>query len=225
MKRWSLNKVLDSPSTKGAGPWSPALLARLDRRAARISAPDGACIFSPGMGAENFLIVVSGAVRLEQTAPSGRSIVLYRVRPVGSCVMTTTCLLSDAPYSAYGYAEGPVEALSLGQNAFRSLLAEDPEFMNAVFATFSERLIELTQVIDELLLHRVDQKLAQWLCKNADDTRISATHQSIAQELGTAREVVSRTLKDFERRGWVTLARGTVQIADQAALDRHGRSP
>jgi len=186
MKRWSLNKVLDSPSTKGAGPWSPALLARLDRRAARISAPDGACIFSPGMGAENFLIVVSGAVRLEQTAPSGRSIVLYRVRPVGSCVMTTT---------------------------------------NAVFATFSERLIELTQVIDELLLHRVDQKLAQWLCKNADDTRISATHQSIAQELGTAREVVSRTLKDFERRGWVTLARGTVQIADQAALDRHGRSP
>jgi len=204
MKRWSLNKVLDSPSTKGAGPWSPALLARLDRRAARISAPDGACIFSPG---------------------TGRSIVLYRVRPVGSCVMTTTCLLSDAPYSAYGYAEGPVEALSLGQNAFRSLLAEDPEFMNAVFATFSERLIELTQVIDELLLHRVDQKLAQWLCKNADDTRISATHQSIAQELGTAREVVSRTLKDFERRGWVTLARGTVQIADQAALDRHGRSP
>jgi len=201
------------------GPWTPALLARVRARASLVSVPDTTCVFSPGAAAENFLIVISGTVRLEQTSSAGRSIVLYRVRKGASCVMTTTCLLSGTPYSAFGYAEGPTKALSIGQNAFRSLLAEDAEFMAAVFATFSERLIELTQVIDELLLHRVDQKLAAWLSRSSPE--IKTTHQAVAQELGTVREVISRTLKDFERRGWVTLSRGMIVVRDRGALEYH----
>ena len=168
--------------------------------------------------------MLSGAVRLEQTSTTGRSLVLYRVMPGESCVMTTSCLLSGQPYGSFGYAEGPVDALSLGQNAFRALLAEDPEFMAAVFSVFAERLVELTEVIDELLLYRVDQKLAAWLADHSKTSmHIVITHQVLAQELGTAREVVSRTLKDFERRGWLQLARGSITVQRPADLAHFGK--
>lgn len=97
--------------------------------------------------------------------------------------------------------------------------------MSAVFSVFSERLIELTHVIDELLLHRVDQKLASWLADRGDNgTAIDVTHQALALELGTAREVVSRTLKEFERRGWVALSRGSITVIAIANLARFGKS-
>lgn len=186
---------------------------------------DAECLFSPGSNAENFLIVLKGAVRLEQTSKTGRTIVLYRVLPGESCIMTTTCIMSQTPYTSFGYAEGQVEALMLGQNAFRALMTEDPSFMAAVFSTFSERLVELTRVIDELLWFRVDQKLAHWLVAGCTRSNtIRTTHQSVAQELGTAREVVSRTLKDFERRGWITLSRGVITVQNLTDLKHYANS-
>ncbi|WP_187431905.1 CRP-like cAMP-activated global transcriptional regulator [Roseobacter fucihabitans] len=206
-------------------PWKPATLATIEARAARINVPDATCLFSPGSRAENFFVVLSGTLRVEQTSSGGRSIVLYRVTAGQSCVMTTSGLLCETPYTSYGYAEGPVEALSLGQNAFRSLLATDPDFRAATFAIFSERLIELTHVIDELLLHRLDQKLAQMLLDRCrDKATLRTTHQAVAAELGTAREVISRTLKDFERRGWVALARAEIKVLAPADLERFAQS-
>lgn len=225
LSRWNSNSLVAEISEERSGSWRGPLLDRVRLRAAKVSAPDGTCLFSPGSSAESFLIVLSGAVRLEQTAISGRSIVLYRVMPGESCVMTTSCLLSGAPYGSFGYAEGQLDALALGQNAFRALLSEDAAFMAAVFSVFSERLVELTHVIDELLLHRVDQKLATWLANQWQHGKaIAVTHQALAQELGTAREVVSRTLKDFERRNWVSLARGAITVLSVVDLARFGKS-
>lgn len=205
--------------------WSESLRADFGNRAAKISAMDGDCLFSPGSAAESFLVVLNGTVRLEQTSSSGRSIVIYRVEAGQSCVMTTSCLLSGTPYSSFGYAEGNVEAYALGQNSFKSLLQDSPEFMASVFGVFSGRLVELTNVIDELLLHRVDQKLGHWLARQGSHgTIISTTHQLIAHELGTVREVVSRTLKDFERKGWISLSRGSTTLLDTHALEKLGKS-
>lgn len=204
--------------------WQGDLLAKVSDRATKISAPDGTCLFSPGSNAQSFLVVLSGTVRVEQTSAAGRSVVLYRVLPDESCVMTTSCLLSGQPYGSFGYAEGDLDALSLSQNAFRALLSDDPDFTAAVFAVFSERLVELTEVIDELLLHRADQKLAVWLSeRGARDAPIAITHQRLAQELGTVREVVSRILKDFERRQWVALARGSITVQSASELARFGK--
>ncbi len=205
--------------------WDAELREQIESRASLVQAPDGACLFSPGDNSEHFLIALSGSVRVEQTSATGRTIVLYRVEPGDTCVMTTSCLFSGAPYSAYGYAEGAVTALSLGANAFHSLLAQSAEFRTVVFEVFSQRVAELSEVIDELLLHRVDQKLALWLANRGKrDPQIRATHQAIAAELGTAREVVSRILKDFDRRGWVDLHRGLVDIRDIAALTVYSNS-
>ena len=204
--------------------WVEGLLQRLSQTAPTIIVPDGSTLFEPGAEGNTFLVALSGRIRVEQTSPSGRSVVLYRVEAGDSCVMTTSCMLSNMPYSAYGYAEGEVSALAFDRGLFNQFLTEDAAFRGAVFAAFSQRIVELTSVIDDLLLNRVDQKLANWLVtRAAGANRVSATHQSIANELGSAREVMSRILKDFERRGWISLERGAITLIAPSKLEKHAR--
>ena len=186
-----------------------------------VQAPDGACLFRPGDDRQAFLIVQSGAVRVEQTNSAGRTVVLYRVTAGDSCGLTTTCLLSGKPYAGYGYAEGDVTAVAIPPSRFRALLNSDPQFQELVFRGFAARVGELTEVIDDLLEHRTDRRLARWLAaRGAGEIRM--THEDVAQELGTAREVASRTLKAFETKGWITLGRGSVRVLQADALRRHG---
>ena len=187
-----------------------------------ISAPDGACLFQPGDESQAFLILRSGTVRVEQTNAEGRTVVLYRVEQGESCVLTTSCLRSNQPYSGYGYAEGDVTALAIGAEAFRRLLNSDPEFREMVFGSFVGRVSELIDVIDALLLHRIDTRLATWLARRGTGP-LEMTQQEIAQEIGTAREVVSRALKSFEREGWLTLGRGFVDLRDPDALQSYAK--
>lgn len=186
----------------------------------RIHVPDGTCLFRPGDESRAFLFVLSGSVRVEQTNAAGRTVVLYRVEAGDSCVLTTTGLLSGRPYSGYGYAEGNVTAVSIPAQRFRSLLSSEPKFQEIVFRNFAARVGELTDVIDDLLIHRTDQRIARWLANRAGPT-IHVTQQELAQELGTVREVVSRTLKSFERRGWINSGRGTITVLQVAALAEH----
>ena len=185
-----------------------------------VNVGDGTCLFQPGDEGRAFLIVKSGSVRVEQTNSAGRTVVLYRVEAGDSCVLTTTCLLSGKPYSGYGYAEGQVSAVAISADRFRRLIGSDPKFQELVFRGFAARVGELTDVIDDLLEHRTDRRLARWLAARGA-TEVKMTQQELAQELGTAREVVSRTLKSFETRGWITLGRGSVRVLDPAALQRH----
>jgi CRP/FNR family transcriptional regulator len=214
-----MNETVEHILERVAPEWSPNLRAAIAARSNRISCPDGYRLFGPGDHCENFLIPLSGVVRVEQMGATGRSVVLYRVGPGDSCVMTTSCLLSSEPYQAYGFAEGDVEAIDISAAGFRDLVNQQAEFRNIALSVFSQRIIELVEVIDQLLIHRVDRRLAAWLVKRAPtgDTVIS-THQAVAGELGTAREVVSRILKEFERRGWISLSRGQVDILDVTAL-------
>jgi CRP/FNR family transcriptional regulator len=199
----------------------PKALSEYAAEGDAVQAPDGTCLFRPGDDSQAFLIVQSGAVRVEQTNSAGRTVVLYRVEAGDSCVLTTTCLLSGKPYAGYGYAEGDVTAIAIPPARFRALLNSDPRFQELVFRGFAARVGELTEVIDDLLEHRTDLRLARWLAaRGAGEIRM--THEDMAQELGTAREVVSRTLKAFETKGWITLARGLVRIQNPDALRTHG---
>ncbi len=197
------------------------LAARIAARGRPVVLADGARVFAPGEKSESFFLLLRGTVRVEHTSSSGRSVVLYRVGPGEGCVMTTSCLLSGAAYEAFGYTEGEVEAIALPAAAFRRLIEEEPGFRDLALGTFSRRIIELVEVIDELLLHRVDLRLAGWLAERAGtDGSIAGTHQALAAELGTAREVVSRILKEFERRGWLAVGRGTITVHARDALRR-----
>ena len=189
----------------------------------QMTVPNGTCIFKPGDDTSAFLLVTSGTVRVEQTNSSGRTVVLYRVETGDSCVLTTACLLAGKPYSGYGYAEGEMTGVAIPAERFRTLLTTDARFQELVFRGFAARVGELTDVIDDLLEHRTDLRLARWLSVRGS-TEIHMTQQEVAQELGTAREVVSRTLKSFETRGWIKLGRRSLTVTDAQALAQHGQA-
>lgn len=194
-------------------------LETLRRSALAVDLPPGAVAFSSGQACENYLFVTEGSVRVQLTGESGREIQLYRVGPGETCVLTTTALLSDDNYMAEGIAETPVRGTALPASVFRRLMAESEPFRQFVFSTFGLRITALMQVIQGVAFGHVGPRLAAVLLSRAGGRPdVEATHQDLAVELGTAREVVSRQLKEFERQGWVRLGRGRVELADRAAL-------
>ncbi|MEE9428901.1 MAG: Crp/Fnr family transcriptional regulator [Paracoccaceae bacterium] len=185
----------------------------------------GARVFGQGTSPENLLMLLEGTVRVQQQSETGREIVLYRVQAGESCVLTTACLLAYDDHSAEGIAETEVKAAAIPRLVFEDLITDSTEFRQFVFQSYSRRITDLFFVIDELAFRRVDIRLAQkLLVLQDDDNRLSATHQQLAAELGTAREVISRQLQEFQRRGLVELSRGVVQITDLAALKKLSKS-
>ena len=197
----------------------PAIKAQLLARSAVVTAPAGTVIFGPGKSPENMLFLLAGTVRVQQVSDTGHEIVLYRIEAGESCVLTTACLLAYDDYAATGIAETDVRAAAVPRDVFDDLVAQSKSFRNFVFAAFSKRITDLFLMIDEVAFQRIDVLLADKLLKlSHGDDRIATTHQKLAVELGTAREVVSRQLQEFQRRGWIAQARGAVMIADHAGL-------
>lgn len=183
--------------------------------------PAGTVIFRPGDACENYMLVADGQVRVQMTSESGREIVLYRVGPGEACILTTACLLRADDYGAEGLAESEVTGVVLPAARFHELLARSETFRRSVFGAFGLRIADLFLLVEEVAFKRLDLRLARLLLERRDGTGVVAlTHQAAAAELGSAREVVSRQLKEFERRGWVRLERGRVRIVDGPALER-----
>lgn len=186
-------------------------------RTAQYSA--GKSVFGPNNIPDSLMFLVEGTIRVSQTSENGRDIVLYRVEAGESCVLTTACMLAEEAYNAEGTAETDVVAVILPRVAFDQLVAEEPAFRSFVFAAYSRRLIDLLRVVDDVAFGRIDVRLAERLLALARDHKeISATHQQMASELGTAREVVSRVLHDFAKRGLISQTRGRIALADRSGL-------
>lgn len=200
---------------------SPEERRILDNGARPVRLPPRTTVFADGDACSAFLLVLEGSVRVQKVAETGREIVLYRVEPGQTCVLTTTCLLSHGVYGAEGVTETEVLGLAVAPSAFQSLMACSAAFRAFVFAAYATRVSDLLLLIEEVAFGRIDQRLAALLRDKAGaDGSVLATHQDLAVELGTAREVISRQLKDFERRGLVALARGRVTVTDRPGVTK-----
>ena len=193
----------------------------LVERGSVVGIPAGTTVFAPGVAAENFLLVIEGTVRVQQVSAGGREIVLYRVSGGETCIMTTSCLMAEESYTAEGVTETDVRAVAIPKTVFEELLVLSPGFRRIVFSAYANRISDVMHVVEDVAFERLDKRLAQRLLDRADsEDTIRATQQELAAELGTAREVASRLLKEFERRGWVALTRGQVALKDHDALQR-----
>lgn len=191
-----------------------------------VQLPAGTRIFGPGQAPENYLLLLSGTVRVQQLSESGREIVLYRVSAGESCALTTACLMGYEEYQAEGIAETDVEAVAVPRATFDDLIARSAAFRKFVFTAFSVRITNLFRVIEEVAFARIDVRLAQRLLElAAGKGRIELTHQQLAAELGSAREVISRQLNEFQRRGWITTSRGVIEITNLDGLRQLAASP
>ena len=197
----------------------PGIKDILTTRTAIITAPEGTVIFGPGKSPENMLFLMEGTVRVQQVSEAGHEIVLYRIHAGQSCVLTTACLLAFEDYSAEGITETEIKAAAIPRQVFDDLVSQSPTFRNFVFAAFSKRITDLFLMIDEVAFQRIDVRLAQKLVElSGDGSDIHTTHQKMSAELGTAREVISRQLQEFQRRGWISQSRGTIKLTNKTSL-------
>ena len=204
---------------QGLAEMEPDMRRQLIDRSSVISLSPGATIFAPGETPNCHILVISGTVRVHRSTETGREIVLYRIQAGESCVLTTACLLAGETYGASAIAETNVKAVSIPNKTFDDMIARSAAFRHFICSAYSRRILDLMSIIEDVAFARVDVRLAQRLLDLAgNDATIRRTHNELATELGTAREVVSRQIQEFQRRGWVTASRGAVGLTDRAAL-------
>jgi CRP/FNR family transcriptional regulator len=185
-----------------------------------VTLPRGHVIFRPGDPAQGFALILSGRVDVFLTGPTGRDILLYAVEPGQSCIQTTLGLLGDEDYTGEAIAATEVDAVLVPRTLFLTLMDTAPPFRAFVFRAFATRMQSMMHVLEKVAFQKVESRLAQTLLDLATDNIVTATHADLATRIGSAREVVSRRLDSFARRGWVETDRGTVRLTVPAALAR-----
>lgn len=195
----------------------PATLTEpvLELEATHLRAAPGQVLFNSGMPCGGFPLVLAGAVRVARGSQGGRSLELYKVTPGEMCVISTTCLFGQAPLSAEGACAEPTELVLLSPAGFAKL-SGDEIFRRYAFGTLADRIAQLMALVEAVAFQRVDQRLAAALLGHG--AVVLTTHQALADELGTVREIVTRLLHRFEADGLVRLARGRIDLLAPASL-------
>ncbi len=182
------------------------------RTAQLVELSPGDRVFGIGERCQGLPLVLEGSVRVQMIGASGNQIVLYRIGADDICTLSIGCLMSRHPYRAEAIVEEPTRAVVLPAPLFDELMDASADFRRYVMASYGSRLDWLMLLVEEVAFQRMDRRLAQCLLARHRDGVIEATHQHLAVELGTAREVVSRLLKEFERAELVRLERGRIRI-------------
>lgn len=178
--------------------------------------PANTLMFDEDQPCMGFPLLLSGSARVIKAAPNGRELHLYYVQPGEACILTSSCLLGQSNYQARCLVQQDLELVVLPPATFRVLFSSLESFREHVFSRFSERLSDLLQLISAVTFQKLDQRLAATLA--ARSSPIQTTHQALADELGSLREIVSRLLKNFADQGWVRLGRERIEVVNAAAL-------
>jgi CRP/FNR family transcriptional regulator len=166
-------------------------------------------------------LVLSGTVRVFKTGESGREITLYRLEAGEGCILTAACILNRLHFPAHAVTESSVNAFAIPADTFRDWVHHFDIWRDYVFQLLGRRLDTIIAVVEEVAFRRLDVRLVEYLTQavaRSGDKCIRKTHEALAAELGSSREVISRLLKDFERAGLVVLARGSVTINEVDGL-------
>jgi len=177
--------------------------------------PAGTLLFHEGAPCTGFPLVLAGEVQVARGNSGGRQLELYRVTPGELCIVSTSCLFGSTAMTAHGLTTMPTELLLLSPAGFGRWCEHEP-FRRFVFGIFADRLADLMALAEAVAFQRLDQRLAATLLGRG--TLIRATHQQIADELGTVREIVTRLLRRFERDGMVRCGREQIELLDAPAL-------
>jgi CRP/FNR family transcriptional regulator, anaerobic regulatory protein len=206
--------LVQFPALQGLEPEAKSLLQQYARI---VEAPVGTIGYAEGMPCNAYVLRLAGQSRVYKLSSSGREILLYRVMAGETCVLTTTCLLGGSDYPASTMVEQAIRDVIVPKVVFNQLMIDSAVFRRFVMENYGALISDLIVLLDEVAFHTLDARLAKLLLGTGSQ-HITRTHQQLADELGTAREVVSRQLKRFEQKGWVSLGRGQIELLDQAAI-------
>ncbi|MCS6772504.1 MAG: Crp/Fnr family transcriptional regulator [Anaerolineae bacterium] len=181
-------------------------------------------IFAEGDECNALAFMLKGVVRVFKVSETGREITLYRFERGESCILTINCILGNRQFPAVAVAEENAEAVMVAAEAFRTWIDRYAFWRSYVFNLLSQRLAAVIEVVDEVAFRQMDARVAEWLLVHAGSSdQVKATHQAIAADLGTSREVVSRILQDFVADGMVETGRGFILLRNRDSLQRRAQ--
>ncbi|MFN3515992.1 MAG: Crp/Fnr family transcriptional regulator [Novosphingobium sp.] len=182
--------------------------------------PRGTVLFRPEQACQGFVVVRRGSIKVSLTAENGREIVLYRVSPGEVCLQTFGCLVNGNPYSAEGVTESDCEIEVIPVGEFQRRIESDDAFRQQLFSAVAARFADLERLVEDVALSSIAERLARAILRLAGaGNRLDATHEALATEIGSAREVVSRQLGLFARAGLIALSRGHIDLIDRVGLE------
>lgn len=195
------------------------MVPRCLESASQITLQKGTRIFTAGDPCRAFYYLLEGSIRVNLLSRSGKSIMLYRFGANETCILTSCCLMSGDDYAAEAYAEEDIKALMLSHDEFQTQLAHSAEFREIVFAAFSHRLAGIMNKLDDVAFSSLDARLAHRLIEiGGEKTTLSITHEQLALDLGSAREVISRRLALWEKDGLIHRDRGEIKLLEPALI-------
>ncbi len=197
------------------------LLREFQSKAFFARIPAGKDVFVEGDTADNIALLISGVVRVYKIGETGREITLYRFGQGESCILTANAILSNQSFPAIATVEEDAEAIIIPADDFRDWVKRYDLWREFVFELLSNRLATVMAVVDEVVFQRMDSRVASWIMKQSLITNpIRVTHQEIAAELGSSREVISRILEDFSKTGLIGTARNSIEVLDKKELGK-----
>ncbi len=198
----------------------PTLVREFREAAFMARIPAGRDVFVEGDRSEAIALILSGVVRVYQIGESGREITLYRFGDGESCILTANAILSHETFPAIATVEEDVEAVMIPAATFRDWVRRSELWQAFVFRLLSNRLVSVLTTVDEVVFRRLDARLAAFLLRQAGPGDIvRMTHQEIAAELGSSREVISRVLESLTAEGLIDRGRGQITLLDRPELE------
>jgi len=181
--------------------------------------PAGKDVFVEGDSADTIALLISGVVRVYKIGETGREITLYRFGQGQSCILTANAILNNKSFPAIATVEQDAEAIIIPAADFRDWVNRYDLWCEFVFGLLSDRLVTIMAVVDEVVFQRMDSRVATWILKRVLlKNSLQVTHQEIASDLGSSREVISRILEDFSKSGLISQGRGSIEVLDKKGL-------
>ena len=196
-----------------------ALVREFQQAAYFARIPAGRDVFVEGDRVDAIALIISGVVRVYKIGETGREITLYRFGLGESCILTANAILSQQSFPAIATVEKDAEAVMVPADVFRHWVARFDLWRGFVFELLSQRLSSVMAIVDEVAFRRMDTRVATLLLERGGrENPLRITHQEIAAELGSSREVISRILEDFASRDLISPGRGTLEVLDFEGL-------
>lgn len=173
---------------------------------------NGEQLYHEGESCPGIVFLLGGEIRVFKTGGNGREITLYQILPGETCILNAVSILSHSSYPANAVALQDGVMLYLDSASFLELMGSSNVMREFVFALFSQRFGEVIELVEEVTFGRLQDRLENYLIEKSEDNELFTTHQRIANELGSSREVISRLLKDLERQGKILQERNHIRL-------------
>lgn len=184
-----------------------------------VEVPKGNQLLSERGKCSGVPMVLEGSIRVFKISQEGKEITLYRVMPGQICLLAAVCIMGDLDYNVFAEALSDCIILVMPSDYFLELFSKNRPWQRFIFREMAKSLINTMDTVEEVAFSGIEKRIIKYLLDNSNDNDIIiTTHEKIAFDIGTAREVISRKLQELHKANLINVGRGKITILNKLKL-------